>query len=121
MLLPPGWPAMRGRPLEDIAAFQWETTNRIVLDDLAALPHRRSTSLSYAELLADPVRAVRQICQFIGIEADPALLQRAGGPLPLSRFTLTPPAAEKWRRNERAIARVLPAIELTWQRLQALR
>jgi hypothetical protein len=120
MLLPPGWPAMRGRALEEIAAFQWETTNRIVLDDLGALPRQRWTSLSYAELLADPARAVRRICQFIGIDADPPLLQRASDPLPLSRFTLTPPASGKWRRNEAAIRRVQPAIDATWQRLKAL-
>lgn len=30
LLLPPGWPSMRGRPLEDIAAFQWHVTNRTV-------------------------------------------------------------------------------------------
>ena len=27
---------MRGKPLEEIAAFQWESANRIVLDDLAS-------------------------------------------------------------------------------------
>ena len=31
LLLPPGWHAMNGRPLEDIAAFQWDQTYRIVL------------------------------------------------------------------------------------------
>ncbi len=34
LLLPPGWEAYNGRPLEEIAAFQWESANRIVLDDL---------------------------------------------------------------------------------------
>lgn len=120
MLLPPGWPAMRGRPLEEIAAFQWETTNRTVLDDLKLMPRQRWTSLSYFELLADPVRAVRRLCQFMEIQADPALLRRANGPLPLSRFTLTPPTADKWRRNEAAIRRMLPSIDATWQRLRAL-
>jgi LPS sulfotransferase NodH len=120
MLLPPGWPAMQGRPLEVIAAFQWETTNRVVLDDLGTLPRERWTSLSYAELIADPAHTMRRLCQFIGVEADSALVQRASGPLPLSRYTLTPPAADKWRRNEAAIRRVLPAIDATWQRLKAL-
>jgi LPS sulfotransferase NodH len=121
MLLPPGWSAMRGRPLEEIAAFQWETTNRTVLEDLGTLPRQFWTSLSYAELLADPPRTVRRLCQFIGIDADAALLQRAAGPLPLSRYTLTPPVPDKWRHNEAALERVLPAIEATWQRLKALR
>jgi hypothetical protein len=33
LVLPPGWRTLDGRPLEEIAAFQWDSTNRIVLDD----------------------------------------------------------------------------------------
>ena len=34
LLLPPDWRAMRDAPLPEIAAFQWESANRIALDDL---------------------------------------------------------------------------------------
>ena len=119
LLLPPGWRAMRGRPLEEIAAFQWECTNRIMLDDLAALGSGRWTSVNYADLLSDPAAVASRLCGFIGIEPDAALRERTAGPLPLSRYTQTPPARDKWRLNESLIERVLPAVEATWRRLQA--
>ncbi|HVY82043.1 MAG TPA: sulfotransferase [Steroidobacteraceae bacterium] len=121
LLLPPGWRTMNGRPLEEIAAFQWDSTYRIVLDDLAAIAPQRWTSVSYGELLADTAATIRRLCEFARIEFDGALAQHVTRPLPLSRYTLTPPARDKWRQHEPEIARVLPAIEATWRRLQALR
>ncbi len=108
MLLPPGWQALSGRPLEEIAAFQWATTNRIILDDLQARPAARWTVVNYAHLLGDPAGEVRRICEFAGLEFDAALAARCASPLPASRHTLTPPATEKWRRNEAEVLRVLP-------------
>lgn len=120
MLLPPGWRAMRGQPLEKIAAFQWATTNTIALDDLEKLPRERWTAVSYADLLANPEVTVRRLCEFLRIEVDPALAQRITAPLPHSRYTLTPPAADKWRANEALIERVLPEVQPVWNRLLAL-
>jgi LPS sulfotransferase NodH len=120
LLLPPGWQPLRGKSLEDVAAHQWDATNRIVLDDLAALQGDRWTALSYAELLADPRATVRRICAFADIDFDAALQARVAGPLPLSRHTQTPPVSDKWRRNEEQVLRVLPVVEATWQRLKSL-
>jgi hypothetical protein len=120
LLLPPGWQQLRGRPLEEIAAYQWDRTNRTVLDDLAALPRERWTSLCYADLLADPTAAVQRLCRFSGIAFDGALAARVGASLPLSRHAQTPPAPDKWRRNETEILRVLPSLEPTWRRLEQL-
>jgi hypothetical protein len=118
MLLPPGWQALNGRPLEEIAAFQWATTNRIILDDLQARPAARWTTVNYAHLLGDPAGVVRRICEFAGLAFDAALAARCASPLPASRHTLTPPEMEKWRRNEAQVLRVLPAIEPVWRRLE---
>jgi len=120
LLLPPGWQQLRGKALEEVAAYQWETANRTVIDDLAQLPRERWTSLRYADLLADPRSTVSRLCQFAGIEFDAALAARVAGALPLSRHTQTPPAPEKWRRHEAEIQRVLPSIEPTWRRLEQL-
>lgn len=120
LLLPPGWPALRGRPMEEIAAYQWECTNRIVLEDLQAVPRDRWTSVRYEELLADPERSVRKLCEFAGIQFDSALSERVAGALPLSRYTQTPPDPDKWRRHEPAVTRVLSLVDSTWQRLRAL-
>jgi hypothetical protein len=120
MILPPGWRAMNGKAPEEIAAFQWNTTNQIALDDLAALPADRCIALNYSRFLSDPAAAVRKLCVFFGFEPDARLIERVSAPLPWSRYTQTPPAADKWRRNEAAIDRVLPSVDATWRRLMAL-
>lgn len=120
LLLPPGWQAMQGKPLEQIAAFQWESTNRILLDDLASLGRDRWMSLSYDQLVAAPRAAVDRVLRFAGLASDPGLDARLAAALPNSRYTNTPPEAGKWRRDEARVLSVLPGIEATWQRLRAL-
>jgi hypothetical protein len=120
LLLPPGWQSLRGRPLEELAAYQWDSANRIALDDLGGLAPDRWTSVQYADLLADAEGTVRRLCSFAGIEFDAALAARVAGPLPLSRYTQAPPEPDKWRRHEADILRVLPAVEMTWRRLEWL-
>ncbi len=121
LLLPPQWQLMRGRPLEEIAAWQWDSANRIVLDDLSALPRGDWTAVCYDELVTAPSATVTRLCAFLGIDVDAALTRRLAEPLPHSRYTLAPPAADKWRAHEAALTRVLPAIESTRLRLEALR
>jgi hypothetical protein len=120
LLLPPEWRRLNGRPLAEIAAFQWEAANRIALDDLAGVPRERWTVLRYADLIADAPAAIGRLCAFIGIEMDTQLRTRVSHPLPLSRFTQTPPDPDKWRRNAAEIERVLPAVTPIWRRLQEL-
>jgi hypothetical protein len=76
--------------------------------------------VSYAELVADPGRTLRAICDFAGLEFDASLAARAAAPLPVSRHTLTEPRSDKWQRNAQLIERVLPGLEGTWQRLREL-
>ncbi len=120
LLLPPGWPSVRGRPLEEIAAWQWSATNDIVLEDLQRLPRERWHAVSYADLVANPATIVRSVCSFAGIAFDPALAARTAAPLPLARHTLTPPQPGKWQSNRGEIERALPAAQSTWDRLRAL-
>ena len=120
LLLPPGWAELRGKSLEEIAAFQWEITNRILLEDLSALPKERWTAVSYSELTTDPAAAIQKLCDFTGIAFRGSLAERVASRLPLSRFTQTPPASGKWLQNEAAILRVMPSVQDTWQRLQDL-
>ena len=120
LLLPPGWESLRGRPLEELAAFQWETTNRVMLEDLAGLPAARWTAVEYDEFLRSPEAVVRRLCGFAQLAFDPALAARVGGVLPAAAHTLTPAQPGKWRRNAALIERVLPTVEPTWRRLAAL-
>jgi hypothetical protein len=120
LLLPPQWQQMNGRPLHEIAAWQWQQTNNIVLDDLQALPRGRWTLLQYADLVQEPARTIARLCEFLGLAVDPALAERLAAPLPQSRYTLTAPATDKWRSNEAEIAQVLSSVQATWRRLQTL-
>jgi hypothetical protein len=121
LILPPDWPQMRGKSLEEIAAFQWSTTNEILLNDLEALPRERWIAVNYSDLISEPAAAIERLCKFTGIAFSGPLAERAASPLPLSRFTQTPPAPGKWRGNEAAIVRVMPSIRATWQRLQDIK
>ena len=112
---------MVAAPLQAIAARQWLAANEMALDELEKLPRDRWTTVSLAHLLADPAATIRRLCGFLGVEFDTALAARTAAPLPPSRYTHTPPAPDKWRRDEAAIESVLPEVSACWQRLQALR
>lgn len=120
LLLPPGWESMRDRPLETVAAFQWAVTNRIILNDLAALPKNRWTALSYADFLSDPQMQVRRLCEFAEVPFEEEFARGLESPLPLSRYTQTVPREGKWLKNKPEILRVLPSVEPIWERLKAL-
>ena len=119
MLLPPGWRALRGRPLAEVAAFQWESANRIILDDLVGIDPARCHRLSYESLIAAPAEAVRGICAFAGIAFDASLAHRVEAALPFSRHTLTLPDADKWRAHASAIEPLLGGLAATRERLLA--
>lgn len=121
LLLPPGWQQMNHRPLQEIAALQWETTNRIIMDDLAQVSHDRWSVLDYQTLLEDPRAVTKGLCRFIEVDFDLALSERVSKPLPYSRFTQTAPAADKWKKNQAEIELVMPGVESTWKRLRAIR
>ena len=120
LLLPPGWKSLNGKPVEEIAAVQWDAANRTILDDLAVLPKERWTAVRYSDLTDSPAAAVRHLCTFLGFEPDEALTQRVSAPLPASRYTLAPPAPDKWRRHKTEVERVLPRLAATWDRLKNL-
>jgi Sulfotransferase family/Aspartyl/Asparaginyl beta-hydroxylase len=117
LLLPPGWEEMQGRPLEEIAAFQWQTTNLTILDDLSALAAERWTMVNYDNFLAEPAKNLARLSRFAGLEYDAGLAKRASGPLPAAQHTLTPADPHKWQKDAAEIEKVLPAVQSTWQRL----
>lgn len=125
LLLPPGWPELNGRPLSEICAWQWATTNRIILDDLRRLPEDRWASCSYEDLTVNTEATIERICGFVGFSVDDRLRQRLRNDLPYSRYTQTAPDPDKWRRNE---AEILPVVDAShefgvadvWQRCRSI-
>ena len=116
LLLVPGWQDLRGRPLHEIVARQWDITTRILLDELAEIEDARTHTMRYDEFVADPQTQMQRLCRELDITWDVELEAH----LPPSRHTLSAPAAEKWRRHEREINAVMPLIEATRARAEAL-
>ncbi|HEX8666751.1 MAG TPA: sulfotransferase [Allosphingosinicella sp.] len=104
LLLVPGWRALKGRPLPEIAARQWATTTRILLDDLTALPPERVKAISYTDLVASPQATIASLCAALDVRWDREL----GPTLPPSPTVVSPPRPDKWRRNEGPIDRLWP-------------
>lgn len=103
LLLVPGWRDLIGHPLPEVVAAQWQTTTRILLDDLDVLPPERRFGVRYDALVASPDRVLAQLSRRLGIRWD-----REPGPgLPLARYTVSAPRAGKW---EARAGEILPAI-----------
>jgi hypothetical protein len=112
LLLVPEWRRLSGRPLEEIVAAQWEITTRILLDDLQALPAERVHVAHYATLVTQPADEVARLCAALDFDWD----QPLDAALPWSRFTLSPPAADKWQKHAAAFAPLLPGLRSTIER-----
>lgn len=114
-LLTPGWRDLAGRPLHEVVAQQWKATVERVLDDLEALPAHRVCVVEHARMLAHPTMEARRIAEWAGWGWDRDL----GVQLPLSRYTLTPPETDKWRRHESDVLQQLAQCASTSRRLEA--
>jgi hypothetical protein len=116
LLLPPGWRDLKGAPLERIAAFQWHAANEIALSDLSALPQADWRMVSYDDLVGDPATTLASLDGLLDRTSrmDPGT--HVPRRLSLSRYTLTPPRAEKWRRYEQALAPLLGSLDEAFER-----
>jgi len=119
LLLPPGWRDYAGRPLEEVAAFQWTSANRWILQDLADIPSARRLVINASELLEDPAHLVAKLCAFMGIELDARLAAYTARPLPASYHTLTAPEDNKWVRNAHLLEHVWPQVRDMVTRMNA--
>jgi hypothetical protein len=120
LLLTPDWRELIGAELGRIAMRQWRDTNEIILGDLATLPSEDWCSVRYEDLVGDPAETARRLCAFAGVELGESMQIVVSKPLKLSRYTLTEPDAQKWRRNEGLFAPFLGEAQSTINRLAAL-
>ena len=116
LLLTPGWRALAGKPLPTIVAAQWDATMQALLDDLQALPAPRRSSARYSDLVADPPAEIARVCTQLDYAWDMPLSAQ----LPPSRHTLTAPDPNKWTRHAAAIEPLIPALQRTIDRAEAL-
>lgn len=116
LLLTPGWEQWRGLDLPQVVARQWMTTVDILIADLQTLPPERWCVASYDRLAADPQAEMRRLCRFLRVRWH----DNEAGALPLSRYTLTPPDPDKWKRNAAELEQMLPLVERVAARARAL-
>jgi hypothetical protein len=117
LLLPPGWQLLKNKPLEEVTAFQWISSNNHIIDDLKSIPRKRWTTISYTELVHDTENQITRLCEFCGIEYDSQLKEVTSGILPYSRLTLTPPKNDKWKKNEKELSRITPSLGATMKKI----
>ncbi|MDR2013263.1 MAG: sulfotransferase [Rhodanobacter sp.] len=115
LTLTPGWRELDGKPLHEIVAAQWRTLTEILLDDLSALPRDRVHIARYAALTADTAGEIARLCAAVGFAWDRPL----EADLPLSRYTVSQPDPQKWRKYAGEIESVLPGLSQTIARSDA--
>jgi LPS sulfotransferase NodH len=113
LLLPPDWQRYHSAALEEIAAFQWKSANTMILQELSKLDRGRWIAVSYGQQVRQTVETIRRVCKFCDVSADNILQSLSSGQTQLSRYTLTPPASNKWHKNARALRKVLPNLRET--------
>jgi hypothetical protein len=120
LLLPPDWRRLNGLPLAEVAAHQWRSANQAIIEDLSRLPRDRWRSLEYSTLIADPAVTVARAAAFMGLPEAPALQAELAAGLPLSRYTLSAPSRDKWKRHEQAVTPMLPGLQAVAAKIAAL-
>ncbi|MCX4242645.1 sulfotransferase [Paraliomyxa miuraensis] len=118
LLLPPQWEPLDGRPLAEVAAFQWAATNAAIMDALASIDAHRWTTIEYEQLVARPRTTLQMLCDFAEIPT-PLDAPTANRDLPLSRHTVSAPAPDKWAREREAIEPLLPGLQSIQARIHA--
>ena len=111
LLLCPEWRRLAGRPLVDIAAWQWHSTNKQIMNDLNELPEDDWCSVSYEQLVNDKATSLKALCEFATVPFGPKMQALADAALPASKYTVTLPDAEKWRVYEEQINVAMTNIE----------
>lgn len=104
-VLPPGWEAFNGRPLEDLCAHQYVTCTDAMLAFRDRLPPERYADLRYEELVADPVPVLGDVYERLGLEVTDRVVDRA------RRVVRPAPSPPRWQTEHgEVIDRVLPVI-----------
>jgi LPS sulfotransferase NodH len=117
-VLYPGWREDVHGPLERVAAKQWVAANEHMLDAFADIPDERWTEVRYEVLVENPANEVARILDFIGVEKEHELLDKARALKQTPINVVTPPERGKWKReNPTEIASVMPLIRPTMKRL----
>lgn len=121
LLLPESWQQYRNRSLDEIAAFQWASSNQSIIDDLASVPREPWLPVDYHTLIARPERVLQKICEFIGALFNETLASSWQQSLKPSGTTIHYPSPTRWKYNSNFNEAVLDPYRRVIQRVDELR
>jgi len=110
-LLVPEWSSLQKSSLVEIAAHQWKTANSCLIEDLKTLDSSCWHLVNYQDLVERSQKTINDIAEFAQLHQDQHIEQMLSQPLAIAQRTLSAPSAEKWRKNARELATVLPDLE----------
>ena len=113
LLLIPEWQKLKQKSLGKIAATQWQVSHQYILDDLAKIEPHRCYGVNYKDLVKDTQKEIEKLCKFANIQWNQDISKEK---LPLSRYTVTPPNPQKWKKNASAIKPFLSKMQPTVKR-----
>jgi hypothetical protein len=119
-LRPPLWQQQLNCSIHEIAAFQWQSCQDIILDDLTNIDSSRHTICSFDEFLTDTKGTINRLQRFCELDIDTTLEEYCESTLPLSRYTQTAPSKDKWRQHEAPIAEIFPMLHATISRINSI-
>ena len=110
-LLVPGWQDLVDSSLAETVTQQWQVSNQTILDDLRQLPPERWCVIEYQSLITNTMGELRRLCEFSQIVFGPRMVEVASKPLAPSKYTLTAPDPDKWKKNAPDLEPVLSSTE----------
>ena len=108
-VLPPGWEGFTSKPLEEVCAFQWISSNKAALEGLKSIEEERKITINYEDLSENTYETIKKVCHFIKIPFSHELRAISTNP-PEVNF-VTKPKKDKWKKNEDLIKNTYPMIE----------
>lgn len=98
-VLYPGWRDDRRGPLEVVCARQWVASNAHAIGAFKDVDPSRKVEISYEDLIAAPVDEVGRIMEFLELDYEGSVRQKAAATATTPINIVTPPEAGKWRRE----------------------
>ena len=112
---PPGWEGYMNKSLEEVCAFQWVAAHEKSIEAFEKMDNSRFLQVKYEDLIANPPKAIQEICKFLEIDYSPAIKQQSES-LPVVS-TDSKPDPKKWLKNKDLIEHVASVLDPMHEKL----
>ncbi len=108
-----GWRNFLNAPIEDVAAFQYQSINSAILEARASVPAAQWVEIFYEDLVRDPVTGYQQLYAACGLDFTEEVRQHCEQVLDKPYDVFGEIKLDKWKegRNRARVERVLPQLQ----------